>query len=131
MGFFLVDMVTKYFFYDKKIGAEFGFVEPVFNTGVSWGIALPSVLVLVVTVFALGLFFWMYYKKYFPALVLVFFVAGTLGNFVDRLVLGGVRDFISIGQFPVFNLADVWLNVAVWVFVYFEFFHRLKRPEKK
>jgi len=38
--------------------------------------------------------------------------AGTVGNFVDRLLLGGVRDWLVVGPIR-FNLADVLLAIAI------------------
>lgn len=64
-----------------------------------------------------------YQKKYFTWLVFGFLLAGTLGNLVDRVFLDGVRDFIYIGsRFPVFNFADIYLNVGVCLFIIPEFF---------
>lgn len=41
-------------------------------------------------------------------------LGGALGNVVDRLFFGGrVTDFISIGEFPVFNVADSSITVGV------------------
>ncbi len=34
-------------------------------------------------------------------------VGGTIGNMIDRWFYGAVRDFFSIGWFPVFNVADM------------------------
>jgi lipoprotein signal peptidase len=34
-------------------------------------------------------------------------LAGALGNLTDRLIHGAVVDFVSLGWWPVFNLADV------------------------
>jgi signal peptidase II len=34
-------------------------------------------------------------------------LAGALGNLVDRLIHGAVVDFVSLGRWPAFNLADV------------------------
>ncbi len=48
-------------------------------------------------------------------------LAGALGNMVDRLHQGTVTDFVAVGNFPVFNLADasiftglVLLILATW-----------------
>jgi signal peptidase II len=34
-------------------------------------------------------------------------LAGALGNLADRLIRGAVVDFVSLGRWPAFNLADV------------------------
>lgn len=38
---------------------------------------------------------------------LVGLLGGGLGNLIDRLYLGNVVDYISVGSFPVFNFADI------------------------
>ena len=41
-------------------------------------------------------------------------MAGAIGNLVDRIRLNGaVLDFISVGNFPVFNVADSCITVGV------------------
>lgn len=40
-------------------------------------------------------------------------VGGAAGNVADLLLRGYVVDFVSIGRWPVFNLADVALCVGV------------------
>lgn len=51
---------------------------------------------------------------------------GALGNLVDRLWHGAVVDFISLHAggyyWYVFNLADIWISLAVVVLLYDAFF---------
>jgi signal peptidase II len=44
-----------------------------------------------------------------------FILSGALGNGIDRFVLGHVVDFLDFRliNFPVFNLADVFINVGI------------------
>jgi signal peptidase II len=42
---------------------------------------------------------------------------GALGNLVDRLTQGYVTDFISVGRFPVFNIADASISIGVVIMV--------------
>jgi signal peptidase II len=49
-------------------------------------------------------------------------LAGALGNLVDRIFFGRVTDFISVGNFAIFNVADssitvgvIILLIAVWM----------------
>ncbi len=39
-------------------------------------------------------------------------LGGAIGNLVDRLTLGHVTDFVSVGTFPVFNIADASISVG-------------------
>ncbi len=43
--------------------------------------------------------------------------SGALGNLIDRVLLGGVTDFFDLGWFPVFNVADIALDVGVALLV--------------
>ncbi|MEE3480646.1 MAG: signal peptidase II [Lachnospiraceae bacterium] len=59
-------------------------------------------------------------KHAFPLYVtLVVLLAGALGNFYDRLFQGYVIDFIyfSLIDFPVFNVADIYVTLSVIVLI--------------
>lgn len=40
-------------------------------------------------------------------------LGGALGNLIDRLQHGHVTDFISVGSFPIFNIADSSITIGV------------------
>ena len=42
-------------------------------------------------------------------------LGGAAGNLIDRLLVGKVTDFISVGVFPVFNVADSSISIGVAV----------------
>ena len=50
---------------------------------------------------------------------LSFIVAGSIGNGVDRIFYGYVIDFIKIKfvDFPVFNIADIAINIGILVMI--------------
>lgn len=60
---------------------------------------------------------------------MILFYAGGVGNLIDRLFLGYVRDFIYFTFFPtVFNLADVCLVVGViCIMVYILFYYNKEK----
>jgi signal peptidase II len=41
-----------------------------------------------------------------------------MGNLIDRLRLGYVTDFIDVGFWPAFNVADSAVTVGVLIFAY-------------
>ena len=58
---------------------------------------------------------------------LSFVVAGSIGNGIDRIFYGYVIDFIKIKfiDFPVFNIADIAINIGIIVMIinYFRYRH--------
>ena len=40
-------------------------------------------------------------------------LGGAVGNLIDRLIQGYVTDFVSVGSFPVFNIADASISTGV------------------
>lgn len=44
-------------------------------------------------------------------------VGGALGNLIDRILLGYVIDFIQVGWWPVFNVADSAISVGAILLV--------------
>ncbi len=45
-------------------------------------------------------------------------IGGAVGNLVDRILHDGfVTDFISVGNFPVFNIADASISVGVAILI--------------
>jgi signal peptidase II len=43
---------------------------------------------------------------------------GILGNLIDRVFHGYVRDFIKIGKFPIFNIADICIVVGIILLIF-------------
>ncbi len=58
-------------------------------------------------------------------------LAGAIGNLLDRLRIGKVVDFISIGTFPIFNFADSYITISVFLIILFydKIFRKLKKKQ--
>lgn len=48
--------------------------------------------------------------------------SGTIGNFIDRLAFGKVRDFIDVPFFANFNIADSCLCVGAFMLIFYILF---------
>lgn len=116
--FFLIcfDILTKYFFYNQQLFSELIFLTPSFNEGIGWSIPVPLWIVLFLTVCVVIAMFWLWKKRELSFLLTCLIIAGALWNGWDRVVFGGVRDFIDVSQilfsWPIFNIADVYLTGA-------------------
>jgi|SRR5690554_121030 signal peptidase II len=92
------------------------------NPGAAWGVFANKMwLLILVTLVAFG--FFAYLMKDFDlknnsiySASLILMISGTIGNFIDRIFLGHVRDFVTfsfLNNFPSFNFADMCLTIGV------------------
>ena len=90
------------------------------NTGVAFGLfqgmgTLFTILPFIVT----GLILYYYAQVPEPdwalRVALSMQMGGAIGNLIDRLTIGHVTDFVSIGNFAVFNVADASITVGVCI----------------
>ena len=117
-GITLIDGVLRFTYLENK-GAAFGLFQ-----------GMQSVFI-VLTVAFLIVCVWFFKKtprtkRYAPLNVCVLFLAaGAIGNFVDRVMQQYVVDFIyfEIIDFPVFNVADIYVTVSVIVFIVLMLFY--------
>jgi len=97
------------------------------NTGAAWSLfnggGARWIFVALTVIFA-ALIVWFYVKKRkeltrFSRVILALVLAGALGNCIDRVNLGYVRDMIyfSIINFPIFNVADSALCIGGGLFL--------------
>ena len=86
-------------------GAAFGLFQ---GGGILFGILAAIVSLIIIA--------------YFPSIPQEFVImrialamqmGGAIGNLIDRLRFGPVTDFIAVGAFPVFNIADASITVGV------------------
>lgn len=90
------------------------------NTGAAFGIfqgmnSVFMVLAIVIILLILIYFPLIPEEDFFFRLALSLQMAGATGNLIDRLYRGYVTDFISVGRFPVFNVADSCITLGVVV----------------
>ena len=90
------------------------------NTGAAFGIFQGNNIVFVILAFVIITLIIIYFPSipeddFFFRLALTLQLAGAAGNLIDRLYRGFVTDFISVGRFPVFNIADSCITMGVVV----------------
>lgn len=92
------------------------------NRGVAFGLAggagIGLVLVTAVALAVIGFLFSRNPRRPWMWLAVGLVAGGALGNLVDRIRAGAVTDFIAVGSWPPFNLADVSITLGVLLLVY-------------
>jgi signal peptidase II len=54
---------------------------------------------------------------------------GAIGNIIDRVRIGHVTDFIDVGPWPIFNIADSSIVIGIGLMIFY-FWFLDKAPEK-
>ncbi|MBT3260987.1 signal peptidase II [bacterium] len=103
-------------------------LQLVYNFGAAYGILQNQRWLLTIIGFLVLCFCFIFQKKiadtFLSKLGLSFFVMGALGNWLDRLFRGYVVDFLDIKIFPILNLSDISINIAILFFILGLFFDK-------
>jgi len=129
----LIDQFTKYLmFYNYKLYLNKNFflfrLDFVKNYGAAFNIFSGSriFLSIISIIFSIILFYLLLRNKSSNSLDLYsysFILGGTIGNGIDRIAKGFVIDFINLNiiNFPVFNIADISINIG-FIFLLYSIF---------
>lgn len=130
---FLADQITKFIAnftmmegQNYEIIDNFFYFTYVHNDGMAWSLFRGMRWLFVIcTILAIGVMFYFFCmtKKHevLTRYGLVVVLGGTLGNLVDRIFLGYVRDFIHFYiynyDFPIFNVADIAVVLGIGMII--------------
>ncbi len=100
-------------------------LELLYNRGAAFSLfsGAGGLLALISLLVALGLGLWILGQRQMNLVQIAgtgLLLGGTIGNGLDRWRLGAVVDFLALVpvRFPVFNLADMAINLAVICFLF-------------
>lgn len=123
------DQITKYIVdFTLQLNQGYTIIENFFyftyshNAGAAWGIFQGKMnlffMISIVATIAI-IYYFMQTESYqkFTRFGLVLVFSGMIGNLIDRILFGYVRDFIDFiifgYDFPIFNVADMAITVGV------------------
>lgn len=94
-----------------------------YNTGAAFSLFqnnMPFLIAFsVIVVFYILIYFIRHKEQNVPLLILSWglILGGAIGNLIDRVRIGHVIDFIKLDfvNFPIFNLADVFINIGAFI----------------
>ncbi len=125
-----IDQITKYLIfsnYKKVINKDFLLfrLDFVKNYGAAFNIFSGNriFLSLISIIFSIVLTYLIFRKNTLNTFELYsysFILGGSIGNGIDRIIRGFVIDFINLSfiNFPVFNIADVSINIGFVLFIF-------------
>ena len=104
------------------------------NTGAAFGVLAGHRILLILITIAALVFIFAYYLRFrdsrWMQISLGFLLGGAIGNFIDRIRLGEVVDFLQFGIaskglfWPTFNIADVSVCIGAGMLIVYLFQNR-------
>lgn len=135
--FILIDQIVKIlvdnFLIYKNIIPKFLSLSYEKNYGVAFSLLSGNTILIILLSFVLiFIFTYILYKEYLIKnendninnFIYALIYGGIFGNLLDRLIRGYVIDFISVNilgyNFPVFNLADIFIVIGVMLMILYD-----------
>ena len=124
----IADQLTKYFIRENLAIGESWPREGFFrithgtNTGTAFGLFPDQTLLLTIaSVVAIGFIIYFYRahggQTWLSGLNIGLLLGGAFGNLIDRVVAGRVTDFLDVGPWPIFNIADSAVVVGITLLI--------------
>ena len=127
IGTLIVDQLTKMLVQVNMYNTEISIIKNIFsftyveNYGAAWGILSEynSLLKILPIVFIIIILFYLikYKPRKLEMISGILVMSGAMGNFIDRIRLGYVIDFIDFKVWPVFNFADIWIVLGCMLMI--------------
>ena len=128
-----------------KVTPKFFWLHHVQNSGAAFSISFGSlsinrVVFIIVSVVAVLLLIYLNIrsKSKTEKLAFAFILGGAIGNLIDRILFGRVTDFLDcdfpdiiLRRWPVFNIADSSIVIAIAILIFFSIFIQHKISEDK
>ncbi len=95
---------------------NFLYIKYLQNTGMGFGLMQGQTWMIAwITIIFIGILLYYYDKMPGKKIIVVFaglLLGGAVGNLIDRIAFGFVRDFIAFTFWPAFNIADMAITVG-------------------
>ncbi len=125
-----IDQLSKFLIRNKLLeGESIGLITDIFsiiyikNRGAAFGILEGQRYFFIVITF-IFLFFLIYLyiyelkKNKLTYITMIFLIGGSTANLIDRILFTYVIDFIAVYNFPVINIADIFIFIGIFLLIY-------------
>lgn len=142
VGVICLDQISKILVYGTAAKSIIGNVlwfESTLNTGVAFSMfSGNSIIFFIISCVASILICYLIFSKKWCTLKtqkisLALILGGTFSNAIDRLIFGGVRDFIYLKfiNFAIFNVADMAITIGAILLCVFIIFAKDKKTDDR
>lgn len=139
IAWIIIDLVSKQIASDyliEKISLIWNLVYLQYaeNSWIAFSIALPFLKILTpLLILGIIIYYFKYEKEQWSKIVDLafgFILAWAIWNWLERVLNGFVIDFIGVKNFAIFNMADIFINIWVILYLYYLFFNTPKASDR-